>query len=115
MKLLRDTLIGHALPELVRLFAFVGMRLHCLRLLPQLAFLGTMVSEDIFHVGFLRELKPLMEILHSLFSKFPGLSLQLGASELKGEEESVLRFWTRESVHNYENNMRVNEVGQPCL
>ena len=73
-----------------------------------------MVSEDISHVGLLQELQPLMEVLRSLFSKFPGLSLQLGAKELKGEEETVLGVWVRESPHNYENNMRINEVGSDC-
>ena len=118
MYLLRDTLVGHALPELVRPRQTPSLMWFCAcflsLFLPQLTFLGTMVSEDIAHVALLQELQPLMEVLHSLFSKFPRLSLQLGAKELKGEEETVLGVWVRESQHNYENNLRINEVSSGC-
>ena len=77
----------------------------------QVAFLGTFFSENLPFADLLRTLNPLSKILNKICSLSPSIAPRLGSDELKCRGDDVVSVWTRESKHNYENNLKITEVG----
>ena len=80
----------------------------------QLSHLSSFTSDEALGSPLLVILQPLLECIQSLSSSFSSLFPALKDDKLRCDGESVLSVWTRESLHNYENNTRLSEVRWYC-